>query len=104
MPANGLLYAPQHPCSCYIGAKMYGFTALAPANTSQRALQPIPDDQRLTVLGKAAAAFPKQQTHQPGEWPTYRSDVARSGLVGRVGAVLALAVLPREPGADVRQP
>ena len=43
MPANGLLYAPQHPCSCYIGAKMYGFTALAPAGTSQRgAASPFP--------------------------------------------------------------
>lgn len=81
MPANGLLYAPQHPCSCYIGAKMYGFTALAPANTSDRALEPIPDDQRLTVVNKAPAAFPKQAVQEPGEWPTYRSDIARSGLV-----------------------
>ena len=81
MPANGLLYAPQHPCSCYIGAKMYGFTALAPANSSQRVLQPIPDDQRLTVVRDAADAFPKQQAQEPGEWPTYRGDIARSGLV-----------------------
>ncbi|MHB8898553.1 MAG: outer membrane protein assembly factor BamB family protein [Thermoguttaceae bacterium] len=84
MPANGLLYAPQHPCSCYIGAKMYGFTALAPANSSQRALQPVPDDQRLTAVGGQASAFPKQQPHEPGEWPTYRSDLARSGLVGGI--------------------
>ncbi len=80
MPANGLLYAPQHPCSCYIGAKMYGFTALAPANSSQRALQPIPDDQRLTVVGDPTAAYPKQQPQQQGEWPTYRGDIARSGV------------------------
>lgn len=81
MPANGLLYAPQHPCSCYIGAKMYGFTALAPAGSSQRVLQPIPDDRRLTVYGETGSAFPKQQVQEPGEWPTYRSDIARSGLV-----------------------
>ncbi len=80
MPANGMLYAPQHPCSCYIGAKMYGFTALAPAS-SQVALQPTADEQRLTVV-QPADAFPHEQTHQPGEWPTYRSDVARSGLIG----------------------
>jgi outer membrane protein assembly factor BamB len=30
MPANGLIYAPQHPCACYLEAKMYGFNALAP--------------------------------------------------------------------------
>ncbi len=85
MPANGLLYAPQHPCSCYIGAKMFGFTALAPANASQRVLQPIPDDQRLSVVGDTLAEFPKQQTHEAGEWPTYRCDLTRSGLIAGIG-------------------
>jgi outer membrane protein assembly factor BamB len=85
MPANGLLYAPQHPCSCYIGAKMYGFTALAPAKSSQRALQPTPDDQRLTVVDETMDAFPVLQADQPGEWPTYRGDIARSGLVSGIG-------------------
>ncbi len=84
MPANGLLYAPQHPCSCYIGAKMYGFTALAPANSSQRVLQPIPDDQRLTVVADPATAFPRQQPQQQGEWPTYRGDIARSGVATEI--------------------
>jgi outer membrane protein assembly factor BamB len=83
MPANGLLYAPQHPCSCYIGAKMYGFTALAPTKSSERVLQPIPDDQRLTVH-RDADDFPQQQAQQQGEWPTYRSDLARSGLVSGI--------------------
>ena len=85
MPANGLLYAPQHPCSCYIGAKMYGFTALAPADASEQALQPIPDNKRLTVYGQTASAFPKQQAQEPGEWPTYRGDIARSGLISGMG-------------------
>ncbi|NIN73211.1 MAG: PQQ-binding-like beta-propeller repeat protein, partial [Gemmatimonadetes bacterium] len=31
MPANGLIYSPQHPCACYLESKMYGFNALAPA-------------------------------------------------------------------------
>ena len=81
MPANGLLYAPQHPCSCYIGAKTYGLTALAPAEASRRALQPVPDEQRLSVVGEALAAFPKQEPPAADEWPTYRRDIARSGLV-----------------------
>ncbi len=81
MPANGLLYAPQHPCSCYIGAKMYGFTALAPATASKRVLQAVPDDRRLTVVGQSSNAYPQQQTQAKGEWPTYRGDIARSGLV-----------------------
>ena len=31
LPANGLVYAPQHPCACYIESKQYGLSALAPA-------------------------------------------------------------------------
>lgn len=85
MPANGLLYAPQHPCACYIGAKMYGFTALAPAS-GQRAMLPTAEDQRLRTLGDAPPAFPKEQAQEAGEWPTYRSDVARSGLVSGIRA------------------
>lgn len=80
MPANGLLYAPQHPCSCYIGAKAYGFTALAPTNSYGRVFEAIPDDQRLTVVDDRATAFPQQQPQNPGDWPTYRSDIARSSL------------------------
>lgn len=98
MPANGLLYAPQHPCSCYIGAKMYGFTALAPANSTQRALQPVPDDRRWLPVGDAQASFPKDQAQEAGEWPTYRSDVARSGLVTGVAAPNRLKWSTKLPG------
>jgi outer membrane protein assembly factor BamB len=86
MPANGLLYAPQHPCSCYIGAKMYGFTALAPAYCSSVALQPTAEEQRLSAEADAPAAFPKQEAQEPGQWPTYRGDVAHSGFVAGVTA------------------
>ena len=36
MPANGLLYAPRHPCACYLEAKMSGFNALAPESKQPR--------------------------------------------------------------------
>ena len=98
MPANGLLYAPQHPCSCYIGAKMYGFTALAGANASQRAFQPIPDEQRLNAVGDALKTYPKQQAQEQGEWPTYRCDVARSGLVAGISAPANLRWSVKLPG------
>jgi outer membrane protein assembly factor BamB len=98
MPANGLLYAPQHPCSCYIGAKMYGFTALAPAGMSQRVLQPIADDQRLRAASGAPATFPKQQVREEGEWPTYRGDVARSGLAAGIGDPTKLKWSVKLPG------
>ena len=98
MPANGLLYAPQHPCSCYIGAKMYGFTALGPAGSSKVALEPIPDEQRLTVVADETPQFPKPQPSEEGEWPTYRSDIARSGRVSGIQATSKLKWSVEFPG------
>lgn len=102
MPANGLLYAPQHPCSCYIGAKMYGFTALAPAGASRAVLQPVPDDRRLSAAPGAGTAFPRREARENGEWPTYRGDIARSGLVGGIGAPGRLKWSTRLPGAPTQ--
>ena len=80
MPANGLLYAPQHPCSCYIGAKMYGFTALAPANSSQRVLaadsrRPAIDRRRRSGsrLPEAAAAGAGRVAHLPMRYRPQRT-------------------------------
>ena len=36
LPANGLIYAPPHPCACYLESKTYGFNALAPASNGPR--------------------------------------------------------------------
>jgi len=40
MPCNGLLYAPPHPCACYIEAKLNGFVALAPKRPESDAAAP----------------------------------------------------------------
>ncbi|NQV35425.1 MAG: PQQ-binding-like beta-propeller repeat protein [Phycisphaeraceae bacterium] len=76
MPANGSLYAPQHPCACYPEVKLNGFNALSshiePANT-------VPA-QRL-VKGPAFQSL--ATSHQPlataHDWPTFRHDASRSG-------------------------
>jgi outer membrane protein assembly factor BamB len=89
MPANGLLYAPQHPCACYLEAKMAGFTALAPAGRSwSRQLantDQISGGSRLRK-GPAYDAVKPPPRQRPGaqpaassDWPTYRHDAARSG-------------------------
>jgi len=75
MPANGSLYAPQHPCACYPEVKLNGFNALSshiePANT-------VPA-QRLV---KGPAFQPLATSHQPlataHDWPTFRHDASRS--------------------------
>ena len=80
MPANGLLYAPQHPCACYLEAKLAGFNALAPSSESRAE----PAESRATARLEKGPAYGAvaawtSQVHRPGDWPTYRHDAARSG-------------------------
>ncbi len=97
MPANGLIYAPQHPCACYIEAKLFGFSALAPRRgqgTGDRGQGSGAGDQgpgggiddaniQPTSLQRGPA-YSQIINHQssiinPSDWPTYRHDAARSG-------------------------
>ncbi|KKL66766.1 hypothetical protein LCGC14_2141710, partial [marine sediment metagenome] len=81
MPCNGLIYAPQHPCACYLEAKLSGFNALAPASESRAVPKEIPESERLQhgpaydtpIDPSTLAVDPARQ------WPTYRHDAARSG-------------------------
>jgi len=82
MPCNGLIYAPQHPCACYIEAKLFGFTALAPPSPMAQVRREIPESERLmrgpaygTPLGMLISYLP------PDDWPTFRRDNERSGAV-----------------------
>jgi len=78
MPCNGLIYAPQHPCACYIEAKLFGFTALAPPSK-----HPQPRAAKRLERGPAYDASPNPQSAirnpQSTDWPTFRADAARSG-------------------------
>ncbi|MFP4058698.1 MAG: PQQ-binding-like beta-propeller repeat protein [Candidatus Brocadiia bacterium] len=79
VPCNGLLYAPPHACACYSRAKINGFYALAPSPRSQ-APGSGARGERLEK-GPAYGGDPPPGTRdpEPGEWPTYRHDRARSG-------------------------
>jgi outer membrane protein assembly factor BamB/ubiquinone/menaquinone biosynthesis C-methylase UbiE len=79
MPANGLQYAPPHPCVCYIDEKLNGFNALAPA---------IPQEQRRksqeeTGLLERGPAFGKASgtAASDEDWPAFRHDSMRTGSV-----------------------
>lgn len=83
MPANGLQYAPPHPCVCYDQEKLTGMNALAPARADDAdPARRVPLDQRLQhgPAWDQAAADAKNESLQ-GQWPTFRHDVARSGAV-----------------------
>ena len=82
MPCNGLIYAPQHPCACYLEAKLYGFTALAPPSPTAQPRRDVPDAERLT-RGPAFGQITNQasQIANSVDWPTFRHDGQRSGAV-----------------------
>jgi len=76
MPANGLTYAPQHPCACYLESKLSGFNALAAGK------RPPPDESVLAdrLLEGEAYRFEFPDTGaSEDDWPTFRGDNARRG-------------------------
>jgi len=80
MPANGLIYAPPHPCACYPEAKLSGFNAVAGPRTYAAADKLIKSERlrKGPAYGDAAA----QGNHPeaaPGDWPTFRGNMARDG-------------------------
>ena len=80
LPCNGLLYAPPHPCRCYIDVKLSGFWALAPEATSKAEDPKSNQGERL----KKSPAYGtignrKSEIENPSAWPTYRHDANRSG-------------------------
>ena len=80
MPANGLLYAPQHPCACYLEAKMYGFNALAAEKESKsREVEESKSGSRLEKGPAFGAVSDQRSAVSEDDWPTYRCDAARSG-------------------------
>ena len=74
IPANGLTYAPQHSCACYIVAKLNGMNALASKRSAPA------DHKGLRLTKGPAFDLPVKQTKpSPDDWPTFRGNNARSG-------------------------
>lgn len=81
MPANGLLYAPPHPCACYNASKLNGFFAY---NSRRRALPEPALANRLTRSSEwNKLKLPPSGSRTPAsdDWPTFRADMERSGSV-----------------------
>jgi len=77
MPCNGMTYASMDACGCQLEAKLSGFKALS----SARVPQPTPEE--LTTEARLERGPAYGQTTgpaaNPGDWPTFRHDAARSG-------------------------
>jgi outer membrane protein assembly factor BamB len=80
IPANGLTYAPQHPCACYMETKLTGLNALTASRASQAQLA-IPEDRRLEPGPAFSKAFQSNASAAGSDWPTYRADNTRSGHI-----------------------
>ncbi len=79
MPANGLTYAPPHPCSCYPETKLDGFTAVAASNDMGQAI-PAPGEGAGVRLEKGPAfGMVVAQNATESDWPTYRYANNRCG-------------------------
>jgi outer membrane protein assembly factor BamB len=77
MLANGLQYAPPHPCVCYIEEKLNGFIALAPARPSEN---PQIRKRNGGVLERGSEYGKKtDKTAETEDWPAFLHDSMRSG-------------------------
>jgi len=76
MPANGLIYAPQHSCACHPGEKLIGLNALSSQSNEGNGPPPLEKGPAYGDIGDPGAVLPE------GEWPTYRRDIRRSGYQG----------------------
>lgn len=81
MPANGLVYAPQHPCACYMETKLNGLNALAPARPPGPQVAESARLEKGPAYGDAPAGEPPAGSTGVEDWPTYRGDNRRSGCV-----------------------
>jgi len=82
MPSNGLLYVPPHSCACFIQAKLSGFNALAPKGVNEKQSEPSADQrlERGPAYGSSDTRPSALDTRPSTDWPTFRSDAARSGF------------------------
>ncbi len=87
MPANGLQYAPPHPCQCYIEEKLNGMNAVGPdADTVPAPPDPAPVFEQGSAYGAV-----EMTPAGTDDWPTFRRDGQRSGACDTLlGAELAL--------------
>jgi len=72
MPANGLIYVPQHSCACNPSELIAGFNALSPSSS-------YGDERAAVERGPAYGVSEGLTAELPqGSWPTYRADSKRS--------------------------
>jgi outer membrane protein assembly factor BamB len=78
MPCNGLAYITPHPCACHIEVKLNGLLAIASQKHKAGQADKGPKLEKGPAFDKIATQKPA--AIDPGDWPMYRHDPARSCL------------------------
>ncbi len=88
LPCNGMIYVPADQCFCHPGSKILGFTAVK----ADSPVEMLADEKRLEKGPAYGSVELDGEAAEPGNWPTYRHDAARSGSTpATVGADAAQA-------------
>ena len=77
MPANGLVYAPQHSCACSPESLLTGFNALSPTSAAGEGPPPLEKGPAFSEISDLESQVSEGKA---GSWPTYRRDARRSAF------------------------
>ncbi|MCH2209051.1 MAG: PQQ-binding-like beta-propeller repeat protein [Lentisphaerales bacterium] len=102
MPANGMVYSPQSPCACYIGAKLDGFPALTAKNSEHPVWQKTADEKRLIAGETKGRAF--EDVEDKKNWPIYRHNNRRSGTSSNTVEAISKEEWRLDLGGKLTQP
>jgi len=105
VPANGLIYSPPHSCICDEGVGINGFYALASGGAAQDEgkekrgrLEKGPAYDSVSIHPSSLIPHPSK------DWPTYRRDVARSGVTTSTVSTNLKTVWTTEVGGRLTPP
>ena len=104
MPCNGMVYAPPHPCACYLEAKLYGFNALAPEKADWPSAAIASAPARLERGPAFDAPVDAAAAGDGADWPTYRGDASRSAFSSAAVPAELAPVWQTELGGKLSSP
>jgi outer membrane protein assembly factor BamB len=106
VPANGLLYAPPHPCFCYPGVKLTGFNVTSSSASAETTI-PIADEFRLQrgpAWGTLSSNSTVIATPTLNDWPSYRNNSQRRGSIETETPAELDRIWDVELGSRITQP
>ncbi len=100
MPANGLLYAPQHSCACGPEIMLAGCNALSPNSNAGEGPVPLQKGPAYGRINLKSKIYNRKSI----DWPTYRRDGRRSGFQDLPAPARPAVVWMRKLSAPITAP